>query len=391
MKGEKWRQMRAMLSPAFTGSKMRQMFELVTDCADDVIKHFHKQIDNGQRINIEMKDFFSRYTNDVIATCAFGIKINSFTDPENEIFLNGRTIMDFTGVKTMLKTIILNKSPALARILKLSLLDESISNSFKKTILDTIKMRSLNKIHRPDMINIMTKLYENTLHRRPDDEQINEKDQETNVTENQAWNDDEIVAQCFLFFVAGYNTSSTLLTFVAYELTRNRNIQQKLYEEILETEASLGGKRVSYDTLQSMKYMDQVICETLRKWPPNVQVDRVCVRDYMFDDGEDLKFKVEKERIFIIPIYGIQNDSKYFNEPEKFDPERFNDENKVNIIPGTYFPFGVGPRNCLGKIDIVTFLLRAIISIRTIIFSRLTIRFDGNQINFVSFTVEFLI
>lgn len=80
---EKWRQMRATLSPAFTGSKMRLMFELVSECADDVVKHFTKRAKNGEKINVEMKDFFSRYTNDVIATCAFGHKVNSFTEPEN--------------------------------------------------------------------------------------------------------------------------------------------------------------------------------------------------------------------------------------------------------------------------------------------------------------------
>lgn len=58
--------MRSTLSPAFTGSKMRQMFELVSECADDVVEHFAKQSSEG-KINVEMKDFFSRYANDVIA------------------------------------------------------------------------------------------------------------------------------------------------------------------------------------------------------------------------------------------------------------------------------------------------------------------------------------
>lgn len=100
MKGEKWRQMRATLSPAFTGSKMRQMFELVTECADEnVVKHFLQKAKNEEKINIELKEFFTRYTNDVIASCAFGLKINSFTDPENEFYTNGRILMNFTGFK----------------------------------------------------------------------------------------------------------------------------------------------------------------------------------------------------------------------------------------------------------------------------------------------------
>lgn len=62
MKGEKWRQIRVTLSPTFTGSKMRQMFKLVAECADDVVKHVLLKSEMGATINMEMKDFFSRYT-----------------------------------------------------------------------------------------------------------------------------------------------------------------------------------------------------------------------------------------------------------------------------------------------------------------------------------------
>lgn len=86
MKGDKWRHMRATLSPAFTGSKMRQMFELVSQCADGVAQHFLKVSADGPVIQAEMKDLFSRYANDVIASCAFGIKIDSFADPTNDFF-----------------------------------------------------------------------------------------------------------------------------------------------------------------------------------------------------------------------------------------------------------------------------------------------------------------
>lgn len=62
MSGDRWRQMRATLSPTFTGSKMRQMFELVTECADEIVTYFSKKAKGGEKIDIEMKDFFSRYS-----------------------------------------------------------------------------------------------------------------------------------------------------------------------------------------------------------------------------------------------------------------------------------------------------------------------------------------
>lgn len=71
-------------------------------------------------------------------------------------------------------------------------------------------------------------------------------------------------SQCFLFFFAGFDTTSNMLTFLTYELCVNPDIQQKLYEEIIDTNENLDGKRIDYDTLQKMKYMDQVVSEGLR-------------------------------------------------------------------------------------------------------------------------------
>lgn len=140
-----------------------------------------------------------------------------------------------------------------------------------------------------------------------------------------------------------------MLTFAAYELAVNTDIQTRLFEEVRATSESIADKRLNYDALQKMKYMDQVVTEMLRKWPPALLTDRLCNRDYIFDDGTDTKFLIEKGRTVWVPISAIHRDPNYWPEPDKFDPERFNDENKKYIVPGTFLPFGSGPRNCLGE------------------------------------------
>lgn len=359
MNGKKWRQMRATLSPAFTGSKMRQMFELVSDCANDVVHTFLAKAKANNVIDIEMKDFFSRYTNDVIASCAFGLKVNSFMNPENEFYVNGRKMMNFTGFSMMLRMFLLIKLPWIGRLFKLEFSEMSTAKLFKSIILDAMNMRKKQNIYRPDMINIMMEVREGNLKYPVEDNNNKSNKMEadgfatveesdvgrTSVT--QKWNDNEIVAQCLLFFVAGFETSSTMLTLTSYELVANPDIQQKLYEEIVQTNEDVNGNPITYDILQKMKYMDQVICEILRKWPPAVQTDRLCIKDYVYNDGKH-KFNVEKGITFLIPILGLHRDERYFPNPERFDPDRFNDVNRDNIIPGTYIPFGVGPRNCIG-------------------------------------------
>lgn len=98
-----------------------------------------------------------------------------------------------------------------------------------------------------------------------------------------------------------------------------------------------------------MKYLDMVVSETLRKWPPAVVTDRKCTKEYLLksNDGNDVLLKRGDE--IYIPIFNIHRDPTFYENPEKFDPERFSDENKRLIQPSTYLPFGLGPRNCIGS------------------------------------------
>lgn len=77
-----------------------------------------------------------------------------------------------------------------------------------------------------------------------------------------------MVAQCLVFFFAGFETVSTLLSFMAHELACNEDVQERLYEEIVATERELKGKPITYEAIQKFKYLDMVVSETLRLWPP---------------------------------------------------------------------------------------------------------------------------
>lgn len=359
LKGAKWRDMRATLSPAFTGSKMRQMFDLVSECGDEMTKTLSTEAKSTGGVDYEMKDLFSKYTNDVISSAAFGYKINSFKDPNNEFYLSGKKFLEFGSPKTTFRMMLILMVPKVARFFNVSLIDGNIMKFFRSMVLDNIESREKQGIFRPDMINILMNVKKgNTLSNTTEEKVIDgfatvSESSIGNKVVKREWTDDEIVAQCFLFFLAGFDTSSTLLSFVAYELCINPDIQQKLYEEVEATHKSLSGKTLTYDAIQKMKYMDMVISETLRLWPPAPGTDRVCVKDYYHDDGQ-CKFKIEKETVLTIPIVALHHDEKYWNEPKKFIPERFSDDNKDKITPGAYLPFGLGPRNCIVGLAFLT-------------------------------------
>lgn len=90
--------------------------------------------------------------------------------------------------------------------------------------------------------------------------------------------------------------------------------------------------------------------ETLRKWVIAMPLDRLCTKPYTIPPlgPNDKPLHLNKGDIIWIPMVGIHRDPENYPQPEKFDPERFSDENKKNIKPCTYFPFGIGPRHCIG-------------------------------------------
>lgn len=92
------------------------------------------------------------------------------------------------------------------------------------------------------------------------------------------------------------------------------------------------------------------VAESLRKWPTAVAADRRVTKKYTIPHADDSPaLTLNKDQLIWISIYGLHRDPKIFPNPENFDPERFSDENKDNIDPYTYIPFGSGPRNCIGK------------------------------------------
>ena len=138
------------------------------------------------------------------------------------------------------------------------------------------------------------------------------------------------------------------MSFAAHEIAVNPDVQAKLFAEINETQADLNGKTITYDILQKMKYLDQVVCETLRFWSAAPFLDRVCTKDFTLK-YDDKSILVEKDTLIWFATGGFMKDPKYFPNPSKFDPERFSEENKHNINMDAYLPFGIGPRNCIGS------------------------------------------
>ncbi|XP_069678491.1 uncharacterized protein [Periplaneta americana] len=348
LNGQKWKDMRSTLSPAFTSSKMKTMFTLITECGEQLgdflktcIKDKNMPLEGckiereGDMLVVEMKNLFTRYTNDVIATSAFGIGCDSLNKPKNEFFEMGRDITNFGGIRSLILFGYL-MSPRLMKLLNVKFMSDSVCNFFRSLVHDTMATREAKDIFRPDMIHLLMQAKKETV-------------QANVISENASkpkWDADDLTAQAVIFFFAGFDTASTLLCFASHLLATHPDVQSRLQKEIDETLENDGGK-LTYEAVHSMKYLDMVISEALRLYPPAVATDRKCIKTYTIQS--DPPCIIQPGQGLWIPVYALHHDPKYFPNPQKFDPERFSDENKDSIKPCTYLPFGSGPRSCIGN------------------------------------------
>lgn len=231
-----------------------------------------------------------------------------------------------------------------------------VTKFFKHLIKETIKLRETKNIVRPDMINLLLEAKKGRLQYETESTKDNDTGfaavDESSYGKSQKKlpiTDDLITGQALVFFIAGFETSATTMAFMSYLLAVNQDVQSKLQKEIDEVLEETNGN-ITYNELLKMKYLDQVVSETLRLYPSAYVLTRICAKNYLIPSqkSSEVDLVVDKGTTVLVPVIGIHMDPEYFPNPPKFDPERFSEENKPNIVTGSYIPFGSGPRNCIG-------------------------------------------
>lgn len=348
LRDQKWRDMRSTLSPLYTSSKMKYMYGLLTECVDDFIKfHVDKASENSNEVEIETHDVFARITADGISTTALGFKGDCVRNKDSKIYEIAQQIeADFSNPTT--KTI-LSISPKLFKLLGKQIFRPSIHDFFETNVLAEIQRRRDEKVSRPDVIQMLLQAKKGQLKLESGDaEELSYTESKVKKISN--WTDEDLVAQALVLFLGGFETTAALMQCVSYELAMNADIQQILVKEVDEMLQQLDGKSITYDQLHQMKFLDMCVQESLRKWPPFRVTSRHCSKDCLLKDEETGRtFIVRKGVAVMIPIGCVMMDPKFFPNPDKFDPYRFSEGNKGNILSGSFLPFGLGPRGCIGS------------------------------------------
>ncbi|XP_059614218.1 probable cytochrome P450 6a23 isoform X2 [Phlebotomus argentipes] len=322
LSGSKWKNLRAKLSPTFTSGRMKMMFPIVSGISNQFERVFREQV--AKDSTVEIKDLLAKFTMDVIGNCAFGLECNSLKDPNTE-FKNYGFQAIYRPSLDGIKQAFLNAFPKVGKFFDMLLLNPEVSEFYMRVVRETVEHREKHSIERNDFMNLLIGLK-------------NSQSESEKLTLN------EVAAQAYIFFLGGFETSSTTMMYCLYELALNPDIQEKTREHINQV-LQKHNNEFTYEAMMDMPYLEQVINETLRKYPIVTHLLRICKEDYPIPDD---KYTVKKGTNVYIHVYSIHRDPEYYPNPDKFDPERFTKEAIASRPQFTFLPFGDGPRICIG-------------------------------------------
>eukprot|EP00058_Branchiostoma_floridae_P017366 XP_002602854.1 hypothetical protein BRAFLDRAFT_270851 [Branchiostoma floridae] len=273
---------------------------------------------------------------DVIARTAFGTEIDSQRNPQDPFVLMGRKAfnVEFSSPILMLFVMFPSIMKPIMEWLNIDLFPRD-ATSFFYSIFDQLiglRQKSAEK-GRVDFLQLMM-----DAHKDADEE---EEDGVKSHGQKHALTRDDIVANGFLFFVAGYETTASTMAFALYNFALNQEEQDKAREEV--NNIMMDRDLVDYEAVHEMSYLEMCCMETLRLYPPAPNIGRVV--------SEEVKVQwltIPKDMFVLVDVLAIHYDPERWPEPNKFIPGRFTKEAREKRDPYNWLPFGAGPRNCIG-------------------------------------------
>ncbi|XP_021747048.1 cytochrome P450 CYP72A219-like [Chenopodium quinoa] len=324
--GEDWAKVRRIINPAFEMEKLKNMLPTMEKCCDTMIRKWEEIIATTGSAEVDVYSSLNVFSGDVIAKTSFGSSYEEgkklFKLQEEQVFLAFqvmRSISNYIPGWRYLPTKVNRRRKKLAHETK-EMVKTLVEN--RKKLKQTEE--SINKV---DLLGIML--------------ESNEKEIEENGI---GLSMEEVIDECKLFLLAGKDTTSSLLTWAMVLLSEHQDWQSKAREEVL----SRFGKdnTPDYNGLNSLTIVNMIINETLRFYPPASSLSRI-----IHTDTKLKNLTLLNGMEINMPTIMVHRDQDLWgDDANEFNPNRFaKGVLNANKVPGSFMPFGGGPRMCVGK------------------------------------------
>ncbi|XP_075533652.1 cytochrome P450 3A8-like isoform X2 [Dermacentor variabilis] len=333
--GEEWKRVRSVVNPAFSSAKMKLMSRVMNDCGNTLVEVISERLSTG-RATVDVTKLSQALSMDVVTKCALAWQVDCQRDHGNPIMKRLQKILlevDELVIASAMALPVLRKIYAwIFPLLSYGRLFHLITESLRKVI--SVRAAELNDTTRTtaDIVQLMLEAKTETARRNCGEVEIT---------------DSHLLANCFLFLAAGFETTAATLAFLLYELARHPEEQDKLFHE-LKSQLLENSEQLDYDDVQKLKRMDMVISECLRLYPPLVLfTSRVCDKDVTLSG-----YTVPAGAHVILPTWHIHHNPDIWPEAHMFIPDRFGSSmvrGEERRHPAAYVPFGLGPRECIGR------------------------------------------
>jgi len=329
LEDQPWKDVRSAITPTFTSGKIKRYSVQMKECADQRSNHFHSIAENQGKI--DLKEEIGVLTMSIIAKCAFGMTIDNL-GAEDDPFI--------TKAKMLVTSKQLN-SPVI--LLFLVLPEKLLAWMGKKffpmeawqfffDIMETMAKERANSLEKYHDVPEMVK------------EAISSYTTEVNGKKVPMWNSEEVdeivTAQAVLFMLGGYSTTSNALTSCLFMLARHPDVQEKIYDLIMSKMDQ--HEDICHEMIQDIPYLDQFMNEVMRMYPAAPVLERRCNKEVTYNG-----IHIKKDMFVSVSTHALHYSEEYYSDPETFDPDRWSPENKANMNPYAFMPFGLGPRNCV--------------------------------------------
>jgi len=308
--GEEWKKFRELTNPAFSESVMNIVGDVAFSNAKSLATKWEDLLRDKTDITLDAGDYMKMLTMNVISEVGFGLSLDnsSFNPyPEGTFGWAMKLVSQNAIQKALLPKFLFDlplqkfKQIQAAFALFTSNIEQQMKNAKEKPTTD----------HK----NVLSQLVGGTM------------------------TDREILGNMFMFYFSGHETTANTLTYTLRLIGDNPEVQEKMFKEV----QSVGelGRDLSYSDYPNLPYCRAAFQETLRLYPASPFVNKAALEDLEIGGK-----KIPKDTIMQPHIWAVHRNPKYWENPDKYMPERFIDQ---QIAPFTYLPFSTGPRTCIGN------------------------------------------